>query len=102
MAPFIVVYKVETGILYIFAVFLFCKSLICCLQVAQLMVIDHKRAVSLLLIQYKDLITPAEAVSQHLAAKKECDSRYFLYEYLHALFEDNPHAGRDFHDMQVH
>ena len=64
------------------------------------MVIDHKRAVSLL-IQYKDLITPAEAVSQLLAAKKECDSRYFLYEYLHVLFEVNPPTGRDFHDMQV-
>ncbi|GJR32413.1 vacuolar protein sorting-associated protein 41 [Tanacetum coccineum] len=69
-------------------------------KVAQLMVIDHKRAVSLL-IQYRDVITPAEVVSQLLAAKKECDSRHFLYEYLHALFEVNPHAGRDFHDMQV-
>ncbi|KAI7729707.1 LOW QUALITY PROTEIN: hypothetical protein M8C21_012385, partial [Ambrosia artemisiifolia] len=69
-------------------------------KVVQLMQIDHKRAVSLL-IQYRDLITPAEVVSQLLASKKQCDSRYFLYEYLHSLFEVSPHAGRDFHDMQV-
>ncbi|KAJ0714190.1 putative chromatin regulator PHD family [Helianthus annuus] len=69
-------------------------------KVVQLMQIDHKRAVSLL-IQYRDVITPAEVVSQLLASKKQCDSRYFLYEYLHSLFEVNPHAGRDFHDMQV-
>ncbi|PWA67703.1 vacuolar sorting protein [Artemisia annua] len=41
--------------------------------VVQLMVIDHKRVVSLLIT---DLITPVEVVSQLLAAKKECDSRY--------------------------
>lgn len=64
------------------------------------MSIDHKRTVSML-IQHRDLITPAEVVSQLLAAKKQVDSRYFLHEYLHALFEANPHAGRDFHDMQV-
>ncbi|CAH1452513.1 unnamed protein product [Lactuca virosa] len=69
-------------------------------KVAHLMSIDHKRTVSML-IQHRDLITPAEVVSQLLAAKKQVDSRYFLHEYLHALFEANPHAGRDFHDMQV-
>ncbi|PWA69855.1 vacuolar sorting protein [Artemisia annua] len=42
-------------------------------DVVQLMVIDHKRVVSLLIT---DLITPVEVVSQLLAAKKECDSRY--------------------------
>ncbi|KAI3679451.1 hypothetical protein L2E82_51362 [Cichorium intybus] len=69
-------------------------------KVAHLMSIDHKRTVALL-IQHRDLITPAEVVSQLLAAKKQLDSRLFLHEYLHALFEANPHAGRDFHDMQV-
>ncbi|XP_076944530.1 vacuolar protein sorting-associated protein 41 homolog [Bidens hawaiensis] len=69
-------------------------------KVVQLMQIDHKRAVSLL-VQYRDIITPAEVVSQLLASKTQCDSRYYLYEYLHSLFEVNPHAGRDFHDMQV-
>lgn len=69
-------------------------------KVAHLMSIDHKRTVSLL-IQHRDMITPAEVVSQLLAAKKQLDSRYFLHEYLHALFEANPDAGRDFHDMQV-
>ncbi|CAK9150480.1 unnamed protein product [Ilex paraguariensis] len=69
-------------------------------KVAQLMMIDCKRAIPLL-IQHRDLITPSEVVSQLLAARVKCDSRYFLHLYLHALFEANPHAGRDFHDMQV-
>ncbi|KAJ9554711.1 hypothetical protein OSB04_009325 [Centaurea solstitialis] len=69
-------------------------------KVVQLMLIDHKRSVSLLIV-HRDLITPAEVVSQLLAARKQCDSRYYLHEYLHSLFEANPHAGRDFHDMQV-
>ncbi|XAR60055.1 hypothetical protein NMG60_11033287 [Bertholletia excelsa] len=69
-------------------------------KVVQLMMIDCKRAVPLM-TQHRDLITPAEVVSQLLAAGKKCDSRYFLHLYLHSLFEANPHAGRDFHDMQV-
>ncbi|KAM7259595.1 hypothetical protein ACFE04_015336 [Oxalis oulophora] len=69
-------------------------------KVVQLMMLDSKRAVTLL-IQNKDLITPSEVVSQILGAKNKCDSRYFLHLYLHALFEVSPHAGRDFHDMQV-
>ncbi|XP_035836874.1 vacuolar protein sorting-associated protein 41 homolog isoform X2 [Helianthus annuus] len=40
-------------------------------KVVQLLQIDHKRAVSLL-IQYRDVITPAEVVSQLLASKKPC------------------------------
>nr|DAD47157.1 TPA_asm: hypothetical protein HUJ06_017094 [Nelumbo nucifera] len=58
-------------------------------KVVQLMLVDCRRAVSLL-IQHRGLITPSE-----------CDSRYFLHLYLHSLFEVNPHAGKDFHDMQV-
>ncbi|XP_024985211.1 vacuolar protein sorting-associated protein 41 homolog isoform X1 [Cynara cardunculus var. scolymus] len=69
-------------------------------KVGQLMLIDHKRSVALL-IQHRDLITPAEVVSQLLASRKQSNSRYYLHEYLHSLFEVNPHAGRDFHDMQV-
>ncbi|XP_042511507.1 vacuolar protein sorting-associated protein 41 homolog isoform X2 [Macadamia integrifolia] len=69
-------------------------------KVVQLMVLDCKRAVSLL-IQHKDMITPSEVVSQILDASDKCDSRYFLHSYLHALFENDPHAGKDFHDMQV-
>ncbi|KAF5937666.1 hypothetical protein HYC85_025172 [Camellia sinensis] len=69
-------------------------------KVVQLMMIDCKRAVPLL-TQHRDLITASEVVSQLLAAGNKCDSRYFLHLYLHSLFEANPHAGRDFHDMQV-
>lgn len=70
------------------------------LQVAQLMMLDCKRAVPLF-IQNRDMITPSEVVSQLMNAHNKCDSRYFLHLYLHALFEVNPHSGRDFHDMQV-
>lgn len=70
------------------------------LQVVQLMMLDCKHAVPLL-IQYKDLITPSEVVKQLLNASDKCDSRYFLHLYLHSLFVVNPHAGKDFHDMQV-
>ena len=64
------------------------------------MKIDCKRAVPLL-IQHKDLIIPFEVVSQLLNSSNKCDHRYFLHLYLHSLFELNPHAGKDFHDMQV-
>ncbi|XP_040931424.1 vacuolar protein sorting-associated protein 41 homolog isoform X3 [Gossypium hirsutum] len=69
-------------------------------DVVQLMMLDCKHAVSLL-IQNRDLITPSEVVSQLLRSGNNCDSRYFLHLYLHSLFEVNPHAGKDYHDMQV-
>ncbi|XVF05278.1 hypothetical protein REPUB_Repub05bG0158000 [Reevesia pubescens] len=69
-------------------------------KVVQLMMLDCKHAVSLL-IQNRDLITPSEVVSQLLSSGNKCGSRYFLHLYLHSLFEVNPHAGKDFHDMQV-
>ncbi|KAK8339045.1 hypothetical protein V6Z11_A08G008900 [Gossypium hirsutum] len=69
-------------------------------KVVQLMMLDCKHAVSLL-IQNRDLITPSEVVSQLLRSGNNCDSRYFLHLYLHSLFEVNPHAGKDYHDMQV-
>ncbi|XP_010521708.1 PREDICTED: vacuolar protein sorting-associated protein 41 homolog [Tarenaya hassleriana] len=69
-------------------------------KVVQLMMLDCKRAVALF-IQNKDLISPSEVVSQILKAGKKCDSRYYLYLYLHALFEVSPDAGKEFHDMQV-
>ena len=62
--------------------------------------LDSKRATTLL-IQQRDLITPSDVVSQLLAAGNKCDFRYLLYLYLRSLFEVNPHAGKDFHDMQV-
>lgn len=69
-------------------------------KVAQLMMIDCKRAIPLL-IQHRDLIPPPEVVSQLMAAENKDDSRYLMHLYLHALFEINPHAGRDYHDLQV-
>ena len=64
------------------------------------MMTDCKRAVPFL-TQHRDLITASKVVSQLLATGNKCDSRYFLHLYLLSLFEANPHAGRDFHDMQV-
>ncbi|KAG4979909.1 hypothetical protein JHK82_033151 [Glycine max] len=69
-------------------------------KVVQLMRLDCKRAVPLL-IQNRDLISPPEVVNQLLNADDKSDCRYFLHLYLHSLFEVNPHAGKDFHDMQV-
>ncbi|XP_004250993.1 vacuolar protein sorting-associated protein 41 homolog [Solanum lycopersicum] len=69
-------------------------------KVVQLMMVDSKRAIPLL-IQHRDFIYPPEVVSQLMAAKTKCDCRYLLHLYLHSLFEVNPHAGRDYHDMQV-
>ncbi|KAL1544094.1 Vacuolar protein sorting-associated protein 41 [Salvia divinorum] len=69
-------------------------------KVAQLMMIDCKRAIPLF-IQHRDIISSSDVVSQLMAAKTKCDYRHFLHLYLHSLFESNPHAGRDFHDMQV-
>ncbi|KAK4607598.1 hypothetical protein RGQ29_001446 [Quercus rubra] len=69
-------------------------------KVVQLMTIDCKHAVPLL-IQNKDVIAPSDVVSQLLNSSNKCDNRYFLHLYLHSLFEVNPHSGKDFHDMQV-
>ncbi|PON71205.1 Vacuolar protein sorting-associated protein [Trema orientale] len=69
-------------------------------KVVQLMMLDCKRAVPLF-IQHKELIPPSEVVTQLLNAREKCDSHYFLHLYLHSLFEVNPHAGKDYHDMQV-
>ena len=67
------------------------------MQVVQLMMLDCKHTVSLL-IQNRDLITPFEVVK---SAGNKCDSRYLLHLYLHSLFDVNSHARKDFHDMQV-
>ncbi|KAK9999463.1 hypothetical protein SO802_019066 [Lithocarpus litseifolius] len=69
-------------------------------KVVQLMTIDCKHAVPLL-IQNKDVITPSDVISQLLNSSNKCDNRYFLHLYLHSLFEVNPHSGKEFHDMQV-
>lgn len=70
------------------------------LQVVQLMILDCKRAVSLL-IHHRDVIAPSEVVSQLLGASKKCNHKYFLHLYLRSLFEASPNAGREFHDLQV-
>lgn len=64
------------------------------------MLLDCKRATALF-IQNRDLIPPSEVVPQLLKAGKKCDSRFYLYLYLHALFEVSHDTGKDFHDMQV-
>lgn len=64
------------------------------------MIVDNKRTVHLL-IQHCDIILPYEVVEQLLHTSKKCDKRYLLHLYLHALFEIDIHAGKDFHDMQV-
>ncbi|KAL5715636.1 Vacuolar protein sorting-associated protein 41 [Ranunculus cassubicifolius] len=69
-------------------------------KVVQLMTLDSKRAVPLL-IQYRDLISPSEVVSQLSSATNKSDTRSFLYLYLHSLFVTNPDDGKEFHDMQV-
>ena len=69
-------------------------------QVVQLMILDCKRAVSLL-IQHRDTISPAEVIGRLLGASKNCDHRYFLHLYLHSLFEFDLNAGKEFHDLQV-
>lgn len=70
------------------------------LQVAQLMMIDCKRAVPLF-IQHINIISPSDVVSQLMAAKNKCDYRYYLHLYLHSLFVSHPNDGKAFHDMQV-
>lgn len=70
------------------------------IQAVNLMILDSKRTVHLL-IQHRDIIPPYEVVEQLLHTNKSCDKRYFLHLYLHALFEIDIHAGKDYHDMQV-
>ncbi|KAL9268901.1 Vacuolar protein sorting-associated protein 41-like protein, partial [Drosera capensis] len=67
-------------------------------KVVQLMMLDSKCTVSLL-IQHRDLITPSDVVSQLVEAGDKC--KYYLHIYLQSLFEINPHAGKEYHDMQV-
>ncbi|KAF7012226.1 hypothetical protein CFC21_026438 [Triticum aestivum] len=69
-------------------------------KVVNLMLLDCKRAVHLL-IQHRDIIPPYEVVEQLLHASKSCDKKYLLHQYLHALFEVDIHAGKDYHDMQL-
>ncbi|OEL19378.1 Vacuolar protein sorting-associated protein 41-like protein [Dichanthelium oligosanthes] len=69
-------------------------------KVVNLMILDSKITVHLL-IQHRDIIAPYEVVEQLLHTNKNCDKRYFLHLYLHALFEIDIHAGKDYHDMQV-
>ncbi|KAM3298801.1 hypothetical protein ACQJBY_040334 [Aegilops geniculata] len=69
-------------------------------KVVNLMLLDGKRAVHLL-IQHRDIIPPYEVVEQLLHASKSCDKKYLLHQYLHALFEVDIHAGKDYHDMQL-
>ncbi|EHA8589217.1 vacuolar protein sorting-associated protein 41 [Cocos nucifera] len=69
-------------------------------KVVQLMILDSKRAVSLL-IQHRDIISPSEVVRQLLHASKKCDNRLFLHLYLHSLFDIDSEGGKEFHDLQV-
>lgn len=69
-------------------------------KVVQLMILDSKRAVALL-IQNRDIIPPSKVVEQLLSAPKICESRYFLHLYLHSLFENDINAGKEYHDFQV-
>ena len=64
------------------------------------MILDSKRAIHLL-IHHRDIIPPFEVVEQLLHTSKSCAKKYLLYQYLHALFEADIHAGKDYHDMQV-
>ncbi|KAI9080167.1 hypothetical protein K1719_037845 [Acacia pycnantha] len=69
-------------------------------KVVQLMMLDCKRAVALF-IQNRDFISSTEVVKQLLNGDNKNECRYFLHLYLHSLFAVNPHAGKEFHDMQV-
>ncbi|KAL5213790.1 hypothetical protein ABZP36_002942 [Zizania latifolia] len=69
-------------------------------KVVDLMTLDSKRTVNLL-IQHRDAIPPNDVVGQLLHTSKSCDKKHLLHLYLHALFETDMNAGKDFHDMQV-
>lgn len=70
------------------------------MQVVELMTLDSKRAVQLLIL-HRDFIPPSEVVGQLIGASKKCDEKYLLHLYLHSLFEIDPQAGKEFHDLQV-
>ncbi|XP_042448785.1 vacuolar protein sorting-associated protein 41 homolog [Zingiber officinale] len=69
-------------------------------KVAELMLLDSKKAVNLL-IQHRDLIPPSEIVERLFGTSRKCDKRHLVHVYLHALFEIDPQTGKDFHDLQV-
>ncbi|XP_028550466.1 vacuolar protein sorting-associated protein 41 homolog isoform X3 [Dendrobium catenatum] len=69
-------------------------------EVVQLMMLDSKKAVPLL-IHHRDNIPPSEVVEQLLSAHKNCNAKYFLHLYLHSLFEVDVNAGKEYHDLQV-
>ncbi|CAL9151796.1 unnamed protein product [Musa hybrid cultivar] len=69
-------------------------------KVVELMTLDNKRAVQLLIL-HRDFIPPSEVVGQLIGASKKCDEKYLLHLYLHSLFEIDPQAGKEFHDLQV-
>ncbi|XP_020596717.1 vacuolar protein sorting-associated protein 41 homolog [Phalaenopsis equestris] len=69
-------------------------------MVVQLMMLDSKRAV-LLLIHHRDIILPFEVVEQLLNVHESYDTKYFLHLYLHSLFEIDVNAGKEYHDLQV-
>ncbi|BBN13096.1 vacuolar protein sorting-associated protein 41 [Marchantia polymorpha subsp. ruderalis] len=67
-------------------------------KVVNLMKLNAKRTVALL-VQQSDTISASEVVGQ--LKKAGPDQRQLLHSYLHALFEKDPNAGKDFHNMQV-
>eukprot|EP00252_Welwitschia_mirabilis_P005003 TRINITY_DN1539_c0_g1_i1.p1 TRINITY_DN1539_c0_g1~~TRINITY_DN1539_c0_g1_i1.p1 ORF type:complete len:997 (-),score=210.12 TRINITY_DN1539_c0_g1_i1:238-3228(-) len=69
-------------------------------KVLALVTLDAKRAVTLL-VQHRDMIRPSEVVTQIQKGGRNDTLRYALHTYLHELFEADPHAGRDFHGLQV-
>ncbi|XP_031486112.1 vacuolar protein sorting-associated protein 41 homolog [Nymphaea colorata] len=69
-------------------------------KVVYLMELDAKRSVTLF-IQRRATISPFEVMSQLMDSKNKADYRYFIHLYLHSLFEVDPNAGKDFHDLQV-
>ncbi|KAJ8485600.1 hypothetical protein OPV22_018085 [Ensete ventricosum] len=69
-------------------------------KVVELMILDSKRAVHVLIL-HRDFIPPSEVVGQLLGASKKCDEKSLLHLYLHSLFEIDPQAGKEFHDLQV-
>ncbi|RRT69081.1 hypothetical protein B296_00025127 [Ensete ventricosum] len=64
------------------------------------MILDSKRAVHVLIL-HRDFIPPSEVVGQLLGASKKCDEKSLLHLYLHSLFEIDPQAGKEFHDLQA-
>lgn len=65
-----------------------------------LMRLDGKKGVALL-VQHRNDVPPSEVLSQLQKAGTVDNSRHLLHLYLHELFEKDPNAGKDFHDLQV-